>query len=314
MNQPVKNFAPGPVLAVFNKHSGWDDSSASSNLLLRRFQQAGVPLTVEPVQKGSDITGLVRRAVDNGVTAVIAAGGDGTLNGVAMGLSGTRVPMAVLPIGTLNHLARDLGVPLDVNQAIDALAHSHLATMDLGEVNGRIFLNNSIIGLYPAYRFARERGQRRGWAKWRAIASALVNVFRRRPMLRVRLVADGVERERKTPYILVANNEHRMEGYHLGDRERLDGGRLWVYVMRPLSRFGMIRLALSILLGLFDKREDFEIFEAQSLRVEAHRKRIGVALDGDVVRMKLPLQYRSLPGALRVMTPREAREENSREA
>ena len=304
VDQPVNNFAPGPVLAVLNIHSGWDDGSGCSSQLAHAFESAGIPLRIERVHKGSDITGIVRDAVsEGGYTGVIAGGGDGTLNGVAQGLKGTGVPMAVLPIGTLNHLARDLGVPLDVGRAIEALDRSREVAMDLGEVNGRIFLNNSIIGLYPAYEFARERRQRHGWAKWRAIAAALVNVIRRRPMLRLRLLVDGRPLERKTPYVLVANNEHRMEGYHLGDRNSLDSGELWVYVMRPLSRWGMIRLAFSILLGRFNKRQDFEVFPARSMRVELHRKRIGVALDGDVVRMHLPLEYRSLPAALHVMTP-----------
>jgi diacylglycerol kinase family enzyme len=302
-SKPVNHFAPGPALAVLNVNSGWDDGSGCSEQLSRKFEEAGVPLRVELVKSGADITGMVRNAVREGVTGVVAGGGDGTLNGVAQGLCNTEVPMAVLPIGTLNHLARDLGVPLDISRAIEAIDHSREVAIDLGQVNGRIFLNNSIIGLYPAYYFARDRRERRGWRKWRAIASALVSVIRGNPTLRVRLVADGRPLERRTPYILVANNEHRMEGYRLGERERLDCGMLWIYVMRPLSRWGMIRLAFSILLGLFDKRNDFEVFAAHSMRVESHRRRLGVALDGDVVRMAMPLEYRSLPGALHVMRP-----------
>lgn len=301
----MSDFAPGPVLAVLNVHSGWDDGSGCGTQLSQKFQKAGVSLRVEQVREGMDITALVKAAANSGVTAVIAGGGDGTLNAVAQGLRNTQVPMAILPIGTLNHLARDLSVPLDVNRAIDALDHSRQVTMDLGEVNGRVFLNNSIIGLYPAYRLARDRKERRGWAKWRAIASAIFNVVRRNPTLDVRLMADGRELRRHTPYILVANNEHRMEGYRLGERDHLDRGRLWVYVMRPLSRWGMLRLVFSLLLGLFNKHEDFEVFSAESLRVASRRKRIGVAIDGDIVKMQTPLEYRSLPAALHVLTPGE---------
>ena len=299
----VSDFTPGPVLAILNVHSGWDDGSGCCGQLSRKFEKSGVPLRVEQVRKGSDVTALVKDATDNGVTAVIAAGGDGTLNAVAQGLRGTGVPMAILPIGTLNHLARDLSVPLEIDRAIDALDQSRKVAIDMGEVNGRVFLNNSIIGLYPAYRFVRDRLERRGWAKWRAIASAIFGVFRSKPSLHVRLTADGTELRRKTPYILVANNEHLLKGYRLGERARLDAGRLWVHVMRPLSRWGMIRVALSLLLGTFDKKDDFEVFAAESLRVASRRKRIGVAIDGDVVQMKMPLEYRSLPGALHVLTP-----------
>lgn len=301
--EPVSDLSAGPVLAVLNVGSGWSDGSGCGAELVRKFQRAGVALRVEQVREGTDITALVRKAVDGGVKAVIAGGGDGTLNAVALGLRGTAIPMAILPIGTLNHLARDLSVPLDAGEAIEALDRSHETAMDLGEVNGRVFLNNSIIGLYPAYRFARDRRERRGWAKWRAIASAVISVFRRRPLLRVRLAADGRELERTTPYILVANNEHRMEGYRLGERSRLDAGRLWVYVMRAISRWGMVRMVISLLLGTFDRRDDFEVFSAESLLVSSARRQIGVAIDGDVVTMKTPLEYRSLPAALHVFTP-----------
>lgn len=297
------DFSPGPVLAVLNAKSGWDDGSGCSDKLSRTFQQTGVPLRVEQVREDTDITSLIRDAVDRGVTAVIAGGGDGTLNAVAQGLRDSPVPMAILPIGTLNHLARDLSIPLDPGRAIESLNVSHEILMDLGEVNGRVFLNNSIIGLYPAYRFARDRRERRGWSRWRAIASAIWTVIRRRPLLDVRLVADGREIRRDTPYILVANNEHRMEGYRLGERSRLDQNRLWVYVMRPLSSWGMIRLVFSLLFGTFNKKDDFEVFSARSLRVASRRKQIGVALDGDVVKMNMPLEYRSLPAALHVLTP-----------
>ncbi len=299
----MSNFSPGPVLAVLNIHSGWDDGSACKDQLASMFQRSGVPLRIEQVSQGSDITALVKEAASQGYTAVIAGGGDGTLNAVAQGLNGAAVPMAIIPIGTLNHLARDLSVPLEANRAIDALENSRDLTIDLGEVNGRVFLNNSIIGLYPAYRFARDSRERRGWAKWRAIASAILSVFRRRPTLTLSLVADGRQLERKTPYILIANNEHCMVGYQLGHRDRINQGRLWVYIMRPLSRMGMIRLALSLLIGTFDKREDFEVFPAQSLRVTSHRKQMGVAIDGDIVRFSTPLEYRSLPGALHVLAP-----------
>jgi diacylglycerol kinase family enzyme len=304
----VTDFSPGPVLAVLNVHSGWNDGSGCKDQLARIFERSGVPLRIEQVHEGANITSLAEDAARQRYTAVVAGGGDGTLNAVAQGLRGSAVPMAILPIGTLNHLARDLKVPLEVDRAIEALHESREVTIDLGEVNGRVFLNNSIIGLYPAYRFARDTRERRGWAKWRAIASAILSVFRRRPSLELRLVADGRERDRKTPYILIANNEHLMEGYQLGHRDRIDQGRLWVYVMRPLSRWGMFRLALSLLFGAFDKREDFEVFPAQTLRITSHRKQLRVAIDGDIVRLRTPLEYRSLPGALHVLAPDSPRE------
>lgn len=232
-------FPPGrPVHAFLNIHSGWDDSTACADELTREMESMGAPIEIHQVQKGMDIASAVRESVADGATAIVAGGGDGTLNAVASALRGTSVPMAILPIGTLNHLARDLGVPLKADEAIHALSHSRTLPMDLGEVNGRIFLNNSIIGLYPAYAFLRARYEEQGRAKWLAVLSAIISVFRRNPSFTVRLLVDGQSITRRTPYILIANNEHRMEGYQLGERARLDQGRLWVYAMRRLSRWG----------------------------------------------------------------------------
>jgi diacylglycerol kinase family enzyme len=295
-----------PVQVFLNIDSGWDDGSGCARQLTGQMEELGVPVHIRRVEKGMDISAAVRQAVDEDCGAVIAAGGDGTLNAVASGLRGSDVPMAIVPIGTLNHLARDLSVPLDVDDAIASLARSRVLRIDLGEVNGRVFLNNSIIGLYPAYSFAREHYHRQGRAKWLAILSAILTVFRFNPSLKVKLVVDGQEIIRRTPYMLIANNEHRMEGYDLGSRARLDRGLLWVYIMRRLSRWGLVRLAFSILFGRFRKHEDFETFSATSVRIETRRKRLAVALDGDVTRLRTPLHYHSLPGALNVIAPAAA--------
>ena len=303
----MEPFSTGkPVYALLNIHSGWDDGSSCRNQLSEAMSSAGVQLRVEQAQKGFDITAAVRRARESGVSAVIAGGGDGTLNGVAAGLNGSDIPMAIIPIGTLNHLARDLQIPLDPNQAIDGIKDGRVARIDLGEVNGRVFINNSVIGLYPTFHFARERLQRTWKMNWLAIASALFTVIRRNPYLKVRLSIDGREIVRRTPYILVANNEHRMEGYQLGTRDRLDRGLLWVYVMRKLSRWSLLRLAASLVLGRFRRHDDFETFAVSSLKVETRRRKLGVSLDGEVKAMRTPLAYRSLPGALCVVVPQAA--------
>ena len=302
-------FSPGkPVYALLNVRSGWDDGSICSDQLTKQMGSAGVELRIEHAKRGFDITAAVRRARAGGAAAIIAGGGDGTLNAVAAGLNGSEVPMAILPIGTLNHLARDLSVSLNINEAIGQLTTDRVARIDLGGVNGRIFINNSVIGLYPTYFLTRQRFERAWKFKWLAIASAILSVFRRNPYMNVRLSLEGKEIVRRTPYILVANNEHRMEGYQLGTRDRLDRGLLWVYVMRKLSRWSLLRLAASLIFGRFKKKDDFETFAVSSFRVETRRKKLGVSLDGEVKAMRTPLEYRSLPGALCVVAPPKALE------
>ena len=302
----MEPFSTGkPVYALLNVHAGWDDGSSCN---VRLADEIGPELRVEHARRGFDITAAVRRARLAGVSAVIAGGGDGTLNAVAAGLNGSNVPMAILPIGTLNHLARDLSIPLDVEEAIGGLKDGKVARIDLGSVNGRVFINNSVIGLYPAYWFARSRMERTSKPRWLAIASAIFSVFRRNTYMTLRLLIDGKTIIRQTPYVLVANNEHRMEGYQIGTRDHLDRGKLWVYVMRKLSRWGLFRLAVSLLLGRFNKKDDFETFAVESFRIETRRRKLGVSLDGEVKALRTPLEYKSLPGALCVVVPPKALE------
>ena len=294
-----------PVHAFLNVHSGWDDSTGCAAQITHMMESMGVPVEIHQVGKGMDIVSAVRQSVQQGAGVVIAGGGDGTLNAVASALRDTSVPMALIPIGTLNHLARDLGVPLDAQSAIESLRNCGTMNIDLGEVNGRIFLNNSIIGLYPAYAIARQRFEGQGRAKGVAILAALFTVFRFNPSFTVRMSVDGRDVVRRTPYILIANNEHKMEGYELGKRTHLNQGLLWIYVMRRHSRWELVRLVFSLLSGRFRKNQEFETFAASSVEVITRRKRLGVALDGDVTRMRTPLKYRSLPGALTVVVPAE---------
>jgi diacylglycerol kinase family enzyme len=123
------------------------------------------------------------------------------------------------------------------------------------------------------------------------------------PHLTVSLDAEGRRRTLRTPFILVGNNEHRMEGLALGKRTRLDGGALWVYVMRPCSRWQLLRMTLNLINGRAVRGDLFDIFRASHLTIDSKRRRIGVGIDGEMVRMQAPLHYQCLPGALRVVAP-----------
>lgn len=236
---------------------------------------------------------------------VVAGGGDGTISAVASGVAGTDACLGVLPVGTLNHFARDLSIPLDLSRAAEVVATGLTTEVDVAEVNGKIFLNNSIIGLYPIYRFLKAETERRVGNKRLALLIASASILRRYPLLKVRLSVDGKQLERKTAYILVGNNRHGMEGYHLGLRDSLTEGKLWIYILKNRGRLGILRMLVKLLAGQFRGEEDFEIFPAEDVWVDANRgKKIGVALDGEVTVMETPLHYRTRPRALKVRVPR----------
>ncbi len=211
--------------------------------------------------------------------------------------------LGVLPFGTMNHFAKDLGIPLDLEGAVETIVAGHAASVDVGEVNGRIFLNNSSLGLYPRNIREREKQQRLGWGKWPAYIWAALGVLRRYPFLEIRLSVDGKELTSRTPFVFVGNNEYEMKGLNIGSRARLDKGELSLYTASRTRRLGLIGLALRALFGGLRQERDFLAFAAKDVWIGTRHKRVRMALDGEVTIMEPPFHYRVRPGALRVLAP-----------
>ncbi|MBC7603010.1 MAG: diacylglycerol kinase family lipid kinase [Ramlibacter sp.] len=271
----------------------------------------GLNAKVVVVQSGEDIVRAAADAVQQGASIVVAAGGDGTVSAVASQLAETGIAMGVLPMGTLNHFAKDLRIPLALDDAIEVLAKGRPLAVDVGEVNGRIFINNSGLGLYPDIVRDREAQQRRlGRGKWLALLNASLHAARRYPLLSLNMEIDGKQLNRRSAFVFIGNNEYTMTGFEIGERAGLADGKLSLYVTQRMGRFGLVRLALRALFGRLEQARDFDMLLATSVVVDTHKKLMRVSTDGEVTKMETPLRYRSRPGALRVMVPAaEARAE-----
>ncbi|HSH37828.1 MAG TPA: diacylglycerol kinase family protein, partial [Chthoniobacterales bacterium] len=249
---------------------------------------------------------LARDAAQSSDDVIVAAGGDGTISAIASQLAGTNKTLGVLPIGTLNHFAKDLRVPLELAAAVRTIVDGHVAGVDAAEVNGRVFINNSSLGLYPRIVSKREEQQERlGRGKWPAFAWATLHALRRFPFLDLRITVEGKQLARETAFLFVGNNEYQIAGFNLGARECVDRGNLGLYLTHRTGRFGLFRLGLHALFGRVDQAEDFEAFCVQEARIETRKRRLLVACDGEVMWMDTPLHYRSRQNALRVLVPRE---------
>ena len=291
-----------PVIVNSAARSG--DSRAQIAALPGLFESAGLRIRLIDLCRDADSDAEIDAALAARPSMVVAGGGDGTLSAIAARLVGTGVPLGVLPLGTLNHFAKDLGIPLAVDAAVQVIAAGHTADVDVGEVNGRIFINNSGLGLYADIVRHRDRQQRTlGRGKWYALAWATWSMLRRYPFVHVRLVIDGCSREWRTPFVFVGNNQYAMEGLRIGVRSRLDEGLLCVYVAQQPGRLGLLRLALHALLGRLSQASDFDAMTATELLIETRRRHLHVAADGEVWPMTTPLRYRTRPGALRVIVP-----------
>lgn len=236
--------------------------------------------------------------------AVVVGGGDGSVNAVASVLAGTGVPLGVLPLGTLNHFAKDLGMPLEPDAAVEAIATGELRAVDVGEVNGRIFVNNSLLGAYPYMVLERERRRKmHGLGKWAAMSWAFLRMLKQFPRRRLAIRVEGWTRPYRTPLLFVGVNEYSMELLTLHRPRGLDGGELWLMVAKHASPGPFLWFAARTAFRGFDTAGDFELLHVKSVEVSTRASRVPVSRDGEVERMRGPLHYRVRPGDLRVLAP-----------
>ena len=292
------------IAVIINASAGCGYASDWAQQLEASFAGVGLDADITLAASGEEMIATAEAAVERGAPIVVAGGGDGTINAVASVVVGSGVRFGVLPLGTLNHFAKDLGIPLELEAAIANVATGKPVKVDVGEVNGRIFLNNSSLGLYPDIVRDREKQQRRlGRGKWLAFSWALVAALRRYPFLNVQLKLNDKVHARRTPFVFIGNNEYLMEGLNIGERERLDGGRLSLYVAQRPGRLGLLRLALHALFGKLSQARDFDMLTTGEMEITTRHRRLRVATDGEVTVMNTPLQYRLRAAALDVIVP-----------
>jgi diacylglycerol kinase family enzyme len=310
--KPPASDARLRIAALLNASAGTierEGAAAFRDRLASAFERHGIAATLEFLP-GSELGPAATRArqqvIDGKLDAIVVGGGDGSVRTVASVLAGSGIPLGIIPLGTLNHFARDLGIPLTVERAVETIAAGEQRAVDVGEVNGEIFVNNSSIGFYPYLVLERERTRRRKrLSKWIAVVLALPRVLRNLPLFRLTIAVEGTVEPCRSPIVFVGNNEYRMSVPRFGRRERLDGGELCVYVANAQGRLAMFWLACRCILGLASQQRDLRIFKGASADISARRKRLLVAFDGEVAMMRSPLHYRSRPGALRVFAARK---------
>jgi diacylglycerol kinase family enzyme len=291
---------------VLNDSSGSGDCAEAARKVEAMLSAAGREARVTVAGGGNRLREAVERAIADGCDALIAGGGDGTINLAASVLVGHDIPLGVLPLGTLNHFAKDLGIPLELEDAVRVVLEGVTCRVDVGEVNGRVFLNNSSLGVYPAVVRLRERYQASGLGKWVAALWAGLTVLRRNPFMAVRLVVQEEATVRRTPFVFVGNNEYRMVGLQAGTRQSLTRRHIAVYVLNADRRIGLVRLAWQVLLKGVDQVKELDELTVTHATIETRRPRLQVALDGEVLVLESPLEYRSRPAALQVYVPADS--------
>jgi diacylglycerol kinase family enzyme len=285
------------IPAFVNSEAGTADDACDALARERCFQVERIAPT--------ELASRVRQALASGARRILIAGGDGSIATAARELRGSSCELAILPAGTLNHFAQDLGLPTDLAEAARVATGTVTRCIDVAEVNGRLFLNTSSVGVYVTFVRTRERLEPR-LGYWLASAVAALRILARLRAFRVTLEVNGVEQEYVTPLVFIGVGERELRLPTLG--ARVEGGRNGLHVMVVRSRSGGRVLALAFAAAArgvraVSRTPAMRSFIVDHLRIEPRRFVPGgrVALDGELVSVEPPLEYRFIPQGLRVV-------------
>ena len=264
---------------------------------------AGVSARVELLD-GSGIVERANDAVKDSADLLIVGGGDGSVSAAAGILAGTKTKLGILPLGTLNHFARDLGIPPDLARSAELIGNGKARAVDVAEVNGRVFVNNSAIGLYPLMVIDRDLQQSRlGRSKRLAMLVASVRTLARFNHYRLTLTVNEERSRVNTPLLFVGNNDYRLDLGAPGRRESLDDGRLSVFIMRKKTRRGLVAASIRALFNRARPNDMVQLENVERLLVESRRSQLVISVDGEVESVNALLDYSVRKGALKVIAP-----------
>lgn len=246
----------------------------------------------------------VRKAVDGGARRVLVSGGDGSIRSGAAAVAGTGVELAVLPAGTLNHFARDHGIPTDFGEAARVAAGDTVETADAGYVGDEIFLNTSSIGAYVSFMRIRERLEPRFGYRLASMIASIRTFFYMRTMT-VDLEVEGKRQTYRTPIVFIGVDERELQMPKLGKRVE-DGRRcLHVMVVSSRARARLLSLAWEAVRRGVDsaaRMPELDTFMVDRCTISTRRRSVTIAVDGEELHVATPLEYRIEKDILRIVT------------
>ena len=293
---------------ILNSRSGTAHTlGVTADTLSQTMERHGHKFTID-AEDESPFEDRINRALASEHDIVVAAGGDGTASGIASAMVGSGKTLAVVPLGTVNSLAKDLSVPLDIEEWVASLASMEKRRVDVGEVNGRIFLHMVVIGLIPSLAAGREL--MRGHLGFNA-KIGLLRYFLRR-LARTRRLAVQIDPEgeaariERVQSIAISCNPFEEAAGSILKRETLDAGELTLYTLKHLGTWDIVRLGTEMLLGRWKQDEALSIQTVSAVMIRSRKPRVQVMIDGEIESMPMPLVFRIRPSALQVLVHIEA--------
>ena len=293
---------PANGTLFLNRYAG---PKADAAALLAAARAAG--LEIVELAAGVDCLDEVRSRLARGLRLFIAAGGDGTVHHVVQALINTEGVLAVIPIGTYNHFARDLEIPLAWEAALDDALHGETRSVDTGRVNDRFFVNNLSLGLYPEL-VARREARGRDYPRWKARIYAFYGTLRKYRHVTLTVEAEGHTELIRTHVFMVSNNSYDLGRTGIeAPRETLSGGALSVYWLTHTSRLRLTRYIARYLAGRVRTIPGFRSFRTSHLRVQTVHAHLRLGIDGELFTLDAPLTVSIVPQSLSVRIPRRQR-------
>lgn len=304
-------MSPSDICILLNAGSGQRDVQSKPESILAAFAALGVTCTLKRIEKGARIEAETRSAMAEGFKTIVAAGGDGTICAVASVLKGSETVMGILPLGTFNYFARSLDLPMEMEAAAKVIVAAETRPLRIARINDSVFLNNASLGAYPAILETREGiykrwGRSRIAAYW-AVIKTLATV---RPPLRLRITVDGQTRLVRSPLVFVVNNAYQLTQLHVVGADRIEDGKLVVFIAPDANRFEMIRMAAVIALGRGLPERKFDVLSGADILIENTGRpaghRMTIARDGERERLAGPYRLQVVENALHVLVPAPA--------
>jgi diacylglycerol kinase family enzyme len=231
---------------------------------------------------------------------VVICGGDGTISYIVNILKDKDIVFGVIPLGSFNHFAKDNNVPLDIHKALDSLIYGKVIEIDLAEVNGRVIINNSSIGIYTKTVIERKNLK---YNKIIKVIISLIKVLIRFPVYKFRVKAGDKDYNIKTSFVFVGNNFYHLNLSSLGSRDSIGKEILSVFFSKSSSRITFLKFALRLLFNKLEAASEFEIIYTKRLLIESSLKVIDVSVDGEVLHMNPPLNYQILEKKIKLKVP-----------
>lgn len=292
---------------IINKASGNDAKAQSREIILGRLQAAGAEVELAEFSPDEDVAAFCEQAVQKAArtgASVIAAGGDGTINTVAGFCHRYGVTLGIVPLGTFNYFARDLGIPLDAAAAAEVLVTGRPRHVAAGFANDQIFLVNASIGLYAKVIRNREEDKARfGRYRLVALVSAVASFFRRQKVFDVEIGTGAQQIRRRTLMVFACKNRFQLENLGLAGAADAAPDRLCFTILKPLTRLQAARTLLLGLAGALAQEERVEEYSAPAFTLATRDRHARIVVDGEIVRLQTPLLFRAEPSALTVIAP-----------